>query len=168
MWALLRLFFNICLLRHAPQDIPYSKTLLQLLVLIYAVVAFLVLEPHNNFLKTALEVLVEIFVTFSFVWGILAITNKSARYTQVLCAFLGTDALISFFALPALVASTTGQVDAGIISVLLGLMIWHWVVIGHIVRHALSQPFLFGLGVAFLYNLGFYQLMDWLFPAAGV
>ncbi|NOT83313.1 MAG: hypothetical protein HOP02_00735 [Methylococcaceae bacterium] len=167
MRALLRLFFNICLLRQAPQDIPYSKTLLQLLVLIYAVVAFLALAPHEHFLKTAVEVWVEIMVTFAFVWGLLATANKTARYTQVLCAFLGTDALISFFALPALASSATGSLDAGLVSVLFILMVWHWVVCGHIIRHAVSQAFPFGLGVAFLYNLGFYQLMEWLFPVAG-
>ncbi|MFI3137333.1 MAG: hypothetical protein QX197_11215 [Methylococcaceae bacterium] len=168
MLALLRLFFKLCLFRQAPQDIPRSNALLSVIIALYAVIAFAVLAPHDDLLKGALEVVVEISVTAGFVWGILATANKPERYNQVLCALLGADALISSFTLPAIAASATGQLDASIVSVLLTLMIWHWLVCAHIIRHALSQPLSVGLGIAFLYNLGFYQLMDALFPMVGV
>jgi hypothetical protein len=43
------------------------------------------------------------------------------------------------------------------------LMLWHWLVSGHIFSNALNQPFTFGLGIAFLYILFSYTVMDTLF-----
>jgi hypothetical protein len=167
MAALLQLLFNMCLLRQAPQDIPYSKTLLNVLILIYAVIAFLTLAPPDDFLKTLMEITFEMSVTAGFVWGLLAASNKLPRYCQTLCAFLGTDALIGFFALPVLAASASAYWNTEVvIAALTALILWHWLVCGHIIRHALSQSLSFGLGVAFLYDVGFYQLMAWLFPVS--
>lgn len=163
MFAVLRLFWDICLLRRPPQDIPYSQALLNVLLLIYAVVALLALSPTDDIQHTLLEVAVQIGLVAIFVWGMLALTGHSARFKQTLCAFLGTDALISVLALPAL---AIGQAEAGngTMIVVLVLMLWNWVVVGHIIRHALSQSFAVGLNVALLYCLGFYQLMAVLFP----
>lgn len=167
MLALLRLFLDLCLLRQAPQDIPYSSTLLKVLFFVYAVVAFLALMPIDDPLKSLLEVGVEMSLISVFVWGLLAYAGKSARFTQVLCAFLGTDALISSFALPLIVAISLGQLSELAMVVLFGLMVWHWVVCGHIIRHALSLRLDVALGIAFLYSWGFYQLMNGLFPMPG-
>ena len=49
-------------------------------------------------------------------------------------------------------------------SAMIGLMVWHWAVTGHIIRHALEKTLLFSLGLAFLYILGSYQVMALLFP----
>ncbi|MEQ1488906.1 MAG: hypothetical protein ABL920_10455 [Methylotenera sp.] len=165
MLVVLRLFWDICLLHRPPQDIPYSQSLLNVLLLMYAMVAFLALSPSDNAVKTMLEVTVEMSLIVIFVWGILAITRHLPRFKQTLCAFLGTDALISVLALPAL-AIGSEQAGEGAMIAMLVLMLWHWVVVGHIVHHALSQSLWVGLSVAFLYCLGFFQLMNWLFPMA--
>lgn len=167
MLAVLRLFWDICLLRRPPQDIPYSQPLLNVLLLIYAVVAFLALSPTDDIQRTLVEVAVQMGLVAIFVWGMLTLTGHSARFKQTFCAFLGADALISVLALPAL---AIGQAEAGsgTMVVVLVLMLWNWVVVGHIIRHALSQSLSVGLGVALLYCLGFYQLMNGLFPIAGV
>lgn len=164
MWALIKLFFDICCLSKAPQDIPYSFTLLNVLMLAYATVAFLILSPDEGFFKGLLEVGFEMVLLIAFVWGLLLIYQKTARFTQVLCAFLGADAFISFLAIPVMEALTAGFMTDVASLVVLGLMTWHWVVSGHIIRHALSQTFLFGLGLAFVYIVGSYQIMAWLFP----
>ena len=76
---------------------------------------------------------------------------------------MATDALISFFALPAM-ATLVGQGTGLAFIAIILLMIWHWAVSGHIFSKALEQPFTFGLGVAFLYILVSYQVMAFLFP----
>jgi hypothetical protein len=166
MWALIKLIFDICCLAKTPQDIPYSKNLLTLLLLIYIAIAFLILSPSEGFFKGVLEVGVEVLLMIFFVWSTLFFYRKTPRFLQTLCAVTGTDSLISFFALPAMLAlSVQGLSDlAGII--IMGLMIWHWVACGHIFRHALSQSLLFGLGLAFLYIVGTYQIMDLFFPSS--
>ena len=63
----------------------------------------------------------------------------------------------------------TGQGGLLVFLVMLGLIGWHWAVTGHIIRNALEQSLSFGLGLAFLYLLGSYQVMALLFPeVAGV
>jgi hypothetical protein len=164
MWPLIKLFIDICCLTKAPQDIPYSVTLLKGLMIIYAVIAFVILSPEQTVIMGALEVFCELTIMVLFVWMMLFIYGKIPRFTQVLCAFIGTDALVSFLALPAMGALMADRwIDISSVT-LLGLMTWHWVICGHIIRHALAQSFLFGLGMSFLYFVVSYQLMAWLFP----
>lgn len=166
MWPLIKLFVDICCLTKAPQDIPYSATLLKVLIIIYSGIAFLILPPEQTIFTEALEVLCELILMVTFVWLMLFIYGKLPRFTQVLSAFVGTDALISFLALPAMMALMADRwIDISSIT-LLGLMAWHWVICGHIIRHALAQSFLFGLGMSFLYLVISYQFMAWLFPYA--
>ncbi len=81
----------------------------------------------------------------------------------------GVDVLISFIALPGVATMMIGKGVLLAFLVTIGLMIWHWVVIGHIIRNALEQTLIFSLGLAFLYLLVTYQVMALLFPEiAGV
>ncbi len=99
----------------------------------------------------------------------LYLAGKLGRFYQALSAVLGTDALISFFALPGMATMETGQGGLLVFLVMLGLIGWHWAVTGHIIRNALEKSLSFSLGLAFLYLLGSYQVMALLFPeVAGV
>ena len=163
MYELLKLFFEICLFKKGPQDIPGSKALLPLLIPVYASVSFLLLILDTDGLNAVMQVLVEILLILGSTRIILFIARKPARYQQTACALMAIDALISFFALPAM-ATLVGQGAGLAFIVIILLMIWHWAISGHIFSNALEQPFTFGLGVAFLYILVSYQVMALLFP----
>jgi len=163
MYELLKLFFEICLFKKGPQDIPGSKGLLPLLIPVYASVSFLLLKLSTGWLNAAMQVLVEILLILGATRIILFLARKPARYQQTASALMATDALISFFALPAM-ATLVGQGAGLAFIVIIMLMIWHWAISGHIFSKALEQPFTFGLGVAFLYILVSYQVMALLFP----
>lgn len=165
MWALIKLIFDICCLSKTPQDIPYSKSILVLLLILYTVIAFIILAPSEGFFKGLFEVGLEMLLMIAFVWATLFFYQKNQRFIQTLSAITGSDTLISLFAFPAMLAlSIKGLSDiAGIL--IMGLMAWHWIVCGHIFRHALSQSFTFGLGLSFLYIVGTYQIMDLIFPS---
>ena len=163
MYELLKLFFDICLFKKGPQDIPASNVLLRLLIPIYASVSFLMLILNSGGLNAAMQVLVEVMLILGATWIILFIARKPARYQQTASALMATDALISFFALPAM-ATLVGQGSGLAFLAIIILMIWHWAISGHIFSHALGKPFTFGLGVAFLYILVSYQVMALLFP----
>ena len=163
MYELLKLFFEICLFKKGPQDIPASNVLLRLLIPIYASVSFLMLILNSDGLNAAMQVLVEVMLILGSTWIILFIASKTARYQQTASALMATDALISFFALPAM-ATLVGQGTGLAFIAIILLMIWHWAISGHIFSKALEQPFTFGLGVAFLYILVSYQVMALLFP----
>jgi len=127
------------------------------------------LSIHFDWLNVLLQVFVDILIVIGFVWIMLYLARKPGRFYQVLSAVLGTDAMISFFALPGMASMETRQGGLLVFLVMLGLIGWHWAVIGHIIRNALEQSLSFSLGLAFLYLLGSYQVMALLFPeVAGV
>ena len=163
MYELLKLFFDICIFKKGPQDIPASNWLLRLLIPVYAFVSYLLLMLSSDSYSAILQVLVEILLILGSSWVVLFIAKKPARYQQTTSALIATDAMISFFALPAM-ATMIGQGSALAFIVIILLMLWHWAISGHIFSKALEQPFAFGLGVAFLYILVSYQVMGLLFP----
>ena len=165
MYELLKLFFDICLFKKGPEDIPSSEWLLRLLIPVYACISYIILNLDSGGFNAALQVIVEIVLVLGLSRIILAVAKKTERYQQTTCALMATDALISFFALPAL-STLIGQGNAWPFIVVVFLMMWHWAVSGHIFSHALDQPIGFGLGVSFLYILTFYQVIGFLFIAS--
>jgi hypothetical protein len=169
MFDIIKLLFDICLFKKGPQDLPYSAWLLKILSGVYVSIRVLMLSIHFDWLNVLLQVSVEIFLVAGFFWTLLYLARKLGRFYQALSAVLGTDALISFFALPGIASMETGQGGLLVFLVMLGLIGWHWAVTGHIIRNALEQSLSFSLGLAFLYLLGSYQVMAILFPeVAGV
>lgn len=164
MYELLSLVFAICIFKKGPQDLPASRALIYLLALIYVGVSFLILIVNVHWVTAISQVLVELVLMLGLCWAILRIAKKPARYQQAVCALIATDAFISFLALPS-ATTLAGQDGAGLALIFVVLlMIWHWLIAGHIFSRALSQPMVFGLGVAFMYQLTSYQVIGALFP----
>ena len=164
MYELLKINFEICLLKKGPQDIPYSPLLLKLLCLFYAVVRFLMLALHAETFNALLQIIVEIFLTLGFSWMILFVDGALNRFNQVSCALLGTDTLINFLALPGVMTLETGRGGLLVFAVLLGFVAWQCTVIAHIINHALDQKLLFSFGLAILYLLASYGIITFIFP----
>ena len=68
MYELLKLFFDICLFKKGPQDIPASNVLLRLLIPVYASVSFLMLILNSDGLNAAMQVLVEVMLILGATW----------------------------------------------------------------------------------------------------
>ena len=164
MFEILQSLFDICLFKKRPQDLPYSLLLLQLLAIINAISSFLILYIRYDWLNSLLQSLVGIALVTGFSWIILYLYRKLPRFNQTTAALLGTDAVIGFFALPAMATMMTGHGELLAFIVMLGLIGWHWAIIGHIIRNALEQSLSMSLGLAFLYLLVSYQVMALLFP----
>ena len=164
MFDIIKVLFDICLFKKGPQDLPYSLWLLRLLLVVYVSIRVLMLSIRFDWLEVLLQVIVDIFLVAGFFWIMLYLARKLGRFYQALSAVLGTDALISFIALPGMATMETGHGELWVILVVLVLIGWHWAVTGHIIRNALDKSLSFSLGVAFLYLLGSYQVMALLFP----
>ena len=164
MFDIIKLLFDICLFKKGPQDLPYSLWLLRLLLVVYIGIRILMLSIHFDWLNVLLQVIVDVILVSGFFWIILYLAGKLGRFYQALSAVLGTDAMISFFALPGMATMETGHGGLWVVLVMLGLIGWHWAVTGHIIRNALEKSLSFSLGVAFLYLIGSYQVMALLFP----
>lgn len=163
MYQLIVLFFEIAILRKGPQDVPAAPWLLRLLLPAYVVVNVLILLLNGDLSTALLQISVDFVLLAGFSWPLLYFAGKPARFRQTLCALIGTDTLISFFAIPAVASLSSQATDLAYIAMLL-LMVWHWLVSGHIFRHALDKPLFFGLGLALLYILISSQVMALLFP----
>jgi hypothetical protein len=164
MFEIIKLFFGICFFRKSPEDIPHSFWLFQLALASYAVIGFLVLFLAKDFLSTLLQLGVEVLLVLFFTWGMLQFYGKPARYYQTATALLGTDAVISFCALPVMSALSAQMWPNVAIILLLLMMLWHLVVTGHILSHAFSRSFWLGLILAFCYIVISYRVIDFLFP----
>lgn len=164
MFEIIKLLFNICLFKKGPQDLPYSLWLLKILAIVNACVSFLMVSIHADWFFSLLQAIVSTLLIVGFSGLMLYISGKKQRFYQTTIALLGTDAVISFIALPGMASMMIGAGTLFAFILTIALMIWHWAITGHIIRHALGRSLVFSLGVAFLYIVGTYQVMALLFP----
>ncbi len=163
MYALFQLFFDICLLRKGPEDVPGTSRVIPFLLPVYAFINMLVLLLSYDFWSSVQQVTVEILLILSLPYCVLFLVGKPVRYQQTTSALIGTDCVITLASLPAM-ATLIGQGQPFAYFIIVVLMLWNWVVAGHIFTKALNQPLIFGLAVAFLYMVTTYQVLTWLFP----
>jgi hypothetical protein len=163
MYDIIKLLFEICLFKKGPQDMPYSVWLLRLLMVVYASVTALMLSIHFERLAVFLQLAIDILLVVGFVWLLLSVSRRLGRFNQTLSSVLGTDAMISFMALPGMATLELRQGGLTVLLIIFALMAWHWAVLGHIISKALDKALSFGLGLAFLYLFCAYQLMGFLF-----
>lgn len=162
MYQLMVLFFEISILRKGPQDVPASPWLMRLMLAPYLLVNLLILWLDGSWLRAIVQIGAETALLVGFSYPLLYFSGKTARFPQTFTALLGCDTLISLCAIPAVASLHTQISDIALIAMLV-LMVWHWLVNGHIFRHALDRPLLFGLALAFLYILISSQVMTLLF-----
>ncbi len=164
MFEMIKLLFDICLFKKGPQDLPSSLWLFRALVIVDVGVSFLMISLQAGWFFSLLQAMVSAMLIIGFGWLMLYMGRKRQRFYQTTTALLGTDAMISFFALPGMASMMTGKATLLAFIITIVLMLWHWTVTGHIIRNALGQTLTFSLGLAFLYLLGSYQVMALLNP----
>lgn len=167
MYQLIVLFFEITMFRKGPQDVPASPWLLRLILPAYIAVNLLILLLNGDLSTAIMQVAVDFLLVVAFSWPLLFFSGKLNRFRQTLGALVGTDAMISFFALPAMASLSAEATELAYFAVM-ALMAWHWLVSGHIFRQALDKPLFFGLGLALLYILISSQVMALLFPVDSI
>jgi hypothetical protein len=170
MFEILQLFYDILLFKKAPQDVPFSQALTRMTLLAYGVVSFIMLFMSNYWLSAVLKMLADIVLLMVFVRVTLAWQHKSERYQQTFCALLGTDTLLTLCGVPPTAVMLIPSGDLAVLGFLtvVGLILWHWAVIGHILSHALDQTIGFSLGLALLYMMTTYQILAFLFEPISI
>lgn len=158
MFDLIKLLFDICLLKKAPQDLPYSISLLKLLAIANLCVNFLLMNLSANWFSSVLKAAVGVLLIGAFSWICLFFSRKLTRFCQTTSALLGADALLDLFALPPIATMTINPENLLAFLAMIGVIIWHWLITGHIMRNALEQSFAFSLGLAFLYLVIAFQV----------
>lgn len=163
MYELVLLFFQISIFQKGPQDVPATRFVLKLLLPIYVAINYLILLLNGVASTAPLQILADFTLMVLFYWPLLYFAGKTARFPQTLAAIIGCDIIVNFFALPA-IATLNSHANSLAYFAMFGLLLWHWLISGHILRHALDRPLFFGLGLALLYIMLSSQVMAALFP----
>ena len=168
MSRLILIWFDICLLRAGPQDLPASRELLVLAMAGYTLVSFLLSVPGYSLVVAGQLALLDACLLIVFAATALYLMGEMARLIQTLTALSGTGTLLGLFALPMIQFLTPGQ-DSGQPSFVAGMLWlllfgWNLIVVAHIMRHALSVNLPVAIGIAMLYILMALQIINVIFP----
>jgi hypothetical protein len=139
-------FFDICRLIKRPQDIPASKNLLTLCLMLYGVLSIQLAALSQPLDKAIMAGGLEVILIMLFSFVLLQINGKSVRWVQTVTALSGTGIIISIIALPLYLFIGIGSdstVNSGGVQVfgllfLATLACWNIAIMGHILRHALD------------------------------
>ncbi|NOQ62915.1 MAG: hypothetical protein GQ582_00195 [Methyloprofundus sp.] len=143
---------------------PHSQILLRVSMLAFALISYLMISLSSGALNALLQVALELIIVISFAALSLSITHNMQRFMQTICALVGTDALLSLFAMPVIATLHIDSTHTLAAIALLALMLWNWLVSAHIIRHAINSSFSFALGLVFLYIFSASQIIGVLFP----
>ncbi|MEZ5592318.1 MAG: hypothetical protein R3F53_17085 [Gammaproteobacteria bacterium] len=172
MRTLFDLFFDICLLRRGPQDVPAAPALTAVRT---GLSGHWFCCPHGGRraaypLRSLLLTLADLALLAGMTYGVLRALGHSARLAQTLTALTGCGTLLQLIALPLGIwfdQASASQANAELPFLLwLLLLLWSIVISAHILRHAFTVSFGIGLAYAFAYLFVSWTIADWLLPLA--
>ena len=170
MYALVKPFLDLCLLRRAPQDLPSSDLLLWLVLVTHTVSGILLSVVTLSFGQALLAGIMDTLLLAGLTVSVLYIHRLYDRFKQTLTALAGAGTVLGLLALPITgwfhAARSADGDTSGPILVLLVLIGWSITVAGHILRHALSTVFILGIVVALIFYWISINIMNRLFPIA--
>lgn len=159
MLSLFRFFFQLCLLRTRPQDLPSSEALLGVTAAFNVAIGAVVVTPTlGNALTALMASLLDTAILAGTLWLLLRFRDHPARFVQAATAALGVSAVIAVLSLPlqwllpADPDAVTAPAEAASLLFLV-LIVWLQVALGHVLRHALDVTLPLGIGLAFLYSM---------------
>lgn len=158
------------MLRLGPQDLPASQFLMVATLVTYAVVEFIATGLAYSVSESLLLVGLDVGLVLCLVWLALRWRGFASRFNQTVTALFGTGTLLGLVSIP--IVSWLVRIQAQIEPVLLpvflwfGLFIWTLVVMGHILRQALSVSFVAGVLLAVGYMLVSVFVTGLFFPSA--
>ncbi len=166
MKRLLTSAIELCLLRIGPQDLPASQTLLYLsLLLNFAVGVVLVTGLQLGFSRALMESLFQIGLMLGALYLTLTYTKRLARFNQSATALMLSGLLLGTLALPMVFWNqNTQSAESGLLVLI--LMFWDIVVMGHILKHTFEMPFNVGIAAAMIYTVLSWNLTALFFPVA--
>jgi hypothetical protein len=167
---LVQFFFELCLLRRAPQDLPASTALLGVTGLADLLMGTALATAVGLSLPLGLlQSLVDIAFMLALLYGALYLLDRLPRFQQSATALLGSGALLGFVAsvpLGLLPSGEAGQDPAGVALLFLVLVVWSILVTGHILRHTFELRLGQGVLIAVVYSFFAYSLLGGLFSGA--
>ena len=170
MTALKRLvsyFAELCFLRAAPQDLSASGLMFGLTFGVnLAVTLLLVASTEADRLTALWQSLLDTALMLGALYLVLRAKAWAARFVQTSTALLGSSALLGLLTLPV-VQWDRGPTDSIATAWLLVVVLaWSMLVMGHILRHALELRLGQGVLIAVAFSMVTYVLVNAVFPVA--
>ncbi len=160
MYPLAKSFFDLALLRLAPQQLPASGFLLSLVV-----VLFLLIETFGYHITVAnwrvsfIVTIVDIGLMALFAKAVLDLSSHSGRLFKTLVALYGAGCIVQFLSIPfvALFIRSAAAENYRLTNLsffaLLFFAGWQVLVNGHIYRHALNTKLGWGIIIALAFQV---------------
>ena len=170
MNKLLLMFFDICRLRVAPQDLPTSRSLLISSLAMYAALAlilsWILMTPGKALIAAAFDTLLMALLSYVLLWARL----MPQRWPQTCTALAGSGIILQIVAIPITLWQKQFSPEDSMVLIptllSLALLFWNLVVVGHILRHALSTNLGMGAVLATVYTYISLSVMKVLFFSA--
>lgn len=173
MTALKRLvsyFAELCFLRAAPQDLSASGLMFGLTFGVnLAVTLLLVASTEADRLTALWQSLLDTALMLGALYLVLRAKAWAGRFVQTSTALLGSSALLGLLTLP-MVQLGRGPTDSiatvAAAWLLVVVLAWSMLVMGHILRHALELRLGQGVLIAVAFSMVTYVLINAVFPVA--
>jgi hypothetical protein len=168
MLQLFRLFLDIALWRKGPQDVPASGVVLGFAIAAYVSVnAAQLLVAANDVMHYIAGLVIDPLLIAGWIWVVLAIFGRRARFPQTVAAIFGTYAILSIVLLTLQVAqNAVGFTDGTLSGFVLAWVIVFVLVTGRIVMLAVDRGLLTGAAVMVTYIFANFAVTSALLPAA--
>lgn len=167
MKELIRYYWELALLRRAPQDLPGSRWLLQaMLGLNLLLNSLLGLAVFGALGRSLLASVIELVLSAGLLFAALQIRGHAQRWLQAYTALLGVGAVLAIIGLlyRSLVLMLGVPGLAGLLD--LALFFWSILVTAHILRHALDITLPFAIVIVLAYTMFLLGLIaQWIAPA---
>ncbi len=159
--TVLKAFFDICLLRKRPQDLPKSTVLLISCFVMYTVIGMLLTMQSGTFIVVLMVSLVDAGFLLTATFLVLRQHRHIDRWHQTMTALFGTGAILGIFSPPAGFCYSSnfwaqsqheGWLQPITVLFFLAMVIWSIVIFAHIIRHAISTSMGIGVVIAILYT----------------
>jgi hypothetical protein len=158
---LFKLFFDICLLRARPQDVPASSALMLVAMLAVIATGVPAITGSVGGVDTAIMIgLMDVVLILVLLKLFLTITGLSARLVQTASALFGTGVIINLFSIPVqmLLDSSAEYSATQFIGAMFyfALLVWSLTIMGHVLRHTFKLQLSSGVLAA----MGYFMLVN--------
>lgn len=159
MWVIFNFFWQICLLRASPENIPSSRVLTLALLFAYMMLSLttlFIIKSDITILNGLIAVSVEIAVEASIFYGLLYFKSVQNRFLSTFAALLATNLLLTTFILPlnVLLVNMTGGLLADFLEAASIVIFFWWLsVVGYILNKSSNISMMQGVILAFIIEL---------------
>ncbi len=155
MPELVKILFNICLLRKGPEDLPCDMPLMMFLVGVSLAVSVwlgtIIYDPSI----AGLSSITGLF--FSFVFAKFLLLKNPERFIQTFCAMMGTVTLINLISVPVVYPLSNEELNENLVLFFgllsFALFVWIIVVYGFIFSRAIASTLANGVAISVGYAL---------------